>query len=78
VVALEHLDVRHLKGLDVQVVETQQRDRVGEVKAEQESFHKVLRLLQSASVHCVRRSLQFAGHGVVKGASQRNSNKETG
>jgi len=57
VVALEHLHVRHLEGLDVQVVETQQRDGVGEVKAQQERLHKVLRLLQRASVHRVRRSL---------------------
>lgn len=59
VVALQRLHVLDLERLDEQVLESQQRQRILDVEAEQESAHKVGRLLQIGDVRRFRANADF-------------------
>lgn len=61
VLAVEGLDVLDLEGLDVEVVETEERDSVVDVKSECESGNEVGALLQRAGVDSLGRSAQLDG-----------------
>ena len=61
VIAAQEFHVCHLEGLEVQIVQSQECDRVLNVKAEHKGGYEIGTLLECAGIECVGGCFDFDG-----------------